>query len=119
MSTKANPGFDDYGALGQNEPFFVMMARRPGDAVFVRMWAAEQRDLGENNPRIDDAFKTADEMDAWRDAHIKQSNADEVMLQACRQIHNQLHPTTSFQSCVEAICLMRKRALQEIAILKQ
>lgn len=120
MSTKANPGaFDDYATLGQNEPYFVLMARRPGDPKFVRMWGAEQRELGEQNARIDDAFNTADAMEAWRDANVKTSTADQIALQAFRQIHTQIHPVNiTFANCLEPICVLRKRALAEIAALK-
>src|SRR5262245_43868476 len=106
MSTKQNPGpFDDYSKLGQNEPFFVLMARRPTDAKYVRMWAAEQRELLEQDSRVDDAFATADAMDAWRDSNVKQSTADQIALQAFRQIHTELHPANiTFANCQEPIC---------------
>ena len=120
MSTKANPGqFNDYAQLGTDEPYFVLMARRPGDAKFVRMWAAEQRELGEQDVRVDDSFDTADAMDAWRDSNVKQSTADQVVLQAFRQIHVQLHPANiTFVTCQEPICVMRRRVLAEISGLK-
>lgn len=120
MSTKQNPGpFDDYAALGQNEPYFVLMARRPGDAKFVRMWGAEQREAGEQTARTEDAFNTADTMEVWRDTNVRTSTADQLVLQAFRQIHSQIHPANvTFAQCQEPICMLRKRALAEITALK-
>jgi hypothetical protein len=119
MSTKAVPGpHDDYGPLAQDEEYFVLVAKREGDSKFVRMWAAEQRELGNDGPKVDDSFNVADRMDAWRDTHSGASTADQVVLHAFRQWHAVTHPNNiTFVQCQEQICLIRKRALQEIAAL--
>jgi hypothetical protein len=120
MSTKNIPGpFDDYADLAADEPYFILRASRQGDQTYVRQWASDQR-IGEGtNLRGEDAYKTAEAMDAWRDAHVKASDADQVLLALCRQVHSEKHdPNVTFANCPEVACVSRRKAMMDIAKLK-
>lgn len=69
MGTKINPGpFDCYAAAEPDEPMFILLARDPEAAALVRAWAQRRSEQPRPNPaKISEAYKLADEMDAWRE----------------------------------------------------
>lgn len=121
MSTKQAPGlFDDYADLANDEPYFILRAKRSGDAVFVKKWAADQRIGDTLTPRGDDAYHCAEQMEVWRETNVKASDADEILLAACIQLHEEKHdPNIAFVNCPETICVLRRRAVADIADMKK
>ncbi|MCK5615395.1 hypothetical protein KAR91_76735 [Candidatus Pacearchaeota archaeon] len=69
MSTLNNPGpHDCLKKVHPDEPIFVLCARDPLAPRCVRKWAydALQRNDGTKIDKINEALKTADEMEEWQ-----------------------------------------------------
>ncbi|MFN4229820.1 hypothetical protein [Parvibaculum sp.] len=64
MGTKNNPGqFDCYAEAGDDEPMFVLLGRDRHAPLLVRLWAILRADEGENDAKVKEAFRCADEME--------------------------------------------------------
>jgi phosphatidylethanolamine-binding protein (PEBP) family uncharacterized protein len=69
MGTKENPGkYDCYDKAVPDEPMFVLLARDPDASTLVRFWHVLKGQQGEDNSKLEEAWKCADQMDEWRDA---------------------------------------------------
>jgi hypothetical protein len=111
LATKDQPGpFDDYAALQNDEPYYLLMARDVDAPEFVRAHAARRRDAGDTSPRVEEAFKAADAMEAWQDSKRATGSTDYV-LTAFHQLHRMTHATGTFETCLEPICALRRRVL--------
>lgn len=77
MGTKNNPGgFDCYGKLEDDEPYFVLRARDPSAAQLVREWALQRRihvrqglKPTSDDAQVAEALLCAEAMEDWRETH--------------------------------------------------
>lgn len=67
MGTKNNPGeFDCYENAEPDEPMFVLLGRDRHAPGLVAAWAGMREAEGEDKAKVDEAFRCAEAMTAWR-----------------------------------------------------
>lgn len=60
-----------FNKAADDEPVFVLRAKDERAPETVRTWAHNSKTFGTHEPeKIEDAFRLADEMEAWRAANV-------------------------------------------------
>ncbi len=54
-----------FGKASLDEPLFILRAKDSLAPMTVRWWAEEAASQGVHADKVDEAFKLADQMDAW------------------------------------------------------
>lgn len=67
MGTKNNPGsYDCHANAAPDEPLFTLLARDHHAPILLRLWALLRNAEGEDEDKVAEALKAADDMIEWR-----------------------------------------------------